>query len=492
MMQRVIIFIFLIVCLLSVFSLGEKDTYDDDSYDDSYYYPQDREIDRTLYNEEYLDYRDAIINTKNMVFDSNAQNLVTAMGLNLLNLTWEDTGRYLDSSVGPNISDMTIQVGLKDPVTEYFELFLMPIIRFPNYEDLTTDLDPQEFTLLVGNEEGEPLQRISLYEFLQKPLNYLSEPESWPGNGDQSLLAERDLKVLVSAQACFLPVPEGDKAIFNPVIFNYQSYQGDPAVLTILATREGTSVTIIDNARDAYSDGFMWGQRLFFNRDGERASLTGERISDFKENNSQNNAENTTQAPTTPGDSEGALNMVLLIQVPLIQKYPLYDNFAVTEEDGAYLEMESSEPMVRSDMEAAVIGSGEAEGPFTEIDGIEIERDPNFPVRVTVQFYLATATGQMTQDDVDSIYEQINAVFEQGDYISSLVTGGGTTGRITEYAGAKIQPADWWERFWERYEDNTGINRRDAVSNLKNLLGTGYMREPVTDLYLRDLLRDGQ
>ena len=145
-----------------------------------------------------------------------------------------------------------------------------------------------------------------------------------------------------------------------------------------------------------------------------------------------------------------------------------------------------------SDIEAAIIGSGEAEGPFTEIDGIEIKRDPNFPVRVTVQFYLATAAGVLTQADIDEIYEKINAVFEQGDYISSLVTGGGETGRITEYAGAKVQPADWWERFWKRYENNTGIDREVAIFNLISILGSGYMYEPVTDLYLRDLLRDKQ
>ena len=64
------------------------------------------------------------------------------------------------------------------------------------------------------------------------------------------------------------------------MLFNYQSVPGDPAVLTILATREGTSVTVIDNERDGFQAGQTWGQRLFFNQDGERASLTGTRLSD--------------------------------------------------------------------------------------------------------------------------------------------------------------------------------------------------------------------
>src|SRR6185503_13655691 len=93
---------------------------------------------------------------------------------------------------------------------------------------------------------------------------------------------KRDSSVLVSAQAAFLPVPQQGQAEFNPVLFNYQSYQGDPAVLVIVATREGTSATIIDNTRDSFQSGFSWGQQLFFNQNGQRAGFTGERLSDFE------------------------------------------------------------------------------------------------------------------------------------------------------------------------------------------------------------------
>src|SRR5207237_2825852 len=118
------------------------------------------------------------------------------------------------------------------------------------------------------------------YDFLDHPDDFLHNPESWPGN-DHTLLSDRDSHVLASAQACFLPVPQEGKATFNPVLFNYQSVSGDPAVLTILATREGTSVTVIDNKRDAFHAGRSWGQRLFFNQNGQRCSLTGKRKSEF-------------------------------------------------------------------------------------------------------------------------------------------------------------------------------------------------------------------
>ncbi len=59
-------------------------------------------------------YPEAIEKTAAMVWDQKAQSLATEYGLNILNVTWEDTGRYNNSSVGPNISDVTIQVQHQD------------------------------------------------------------------------------------------------------------------------------------------------------------------------------------------------------------------------------------------------------------------------------------------------------------------------------------------------------------------------------------------
>ncbi len=55
-------------------------------------------------------YVEAIQRTSEMVWDEEALRLAQQHGLDLVNLTWEDTGRYYGSSVGPNISDLTIQV----------------------------------------------------------------------------------------------------------------------------------------------------------------------------------------------------------------------------------------------------------------------------------------------------------------------------------------------------------------------------------------------
>jgi len=421
------------------------------------------------------DYRETIQRAADLVWDANAQSLAAQYGLQVLNVTWEDTGRYYGSSVGPNISDVTIQVQHKNPETGQYELTLMPVIRYPNFTDLSADLSPDDFYLLVGNQNGDGLQRVSLTEYLGNFRRYLNDPDSWAGDAS-SLLAERDTHVLVSAQAAFLPIPQQGQAEFNPVIFNYQSVQGDPAVLVIVATREGTSATIIDNVRDAFPAGFSWGQRLFFNQNGERASFTGQRLSDFQaEGQAATDAAPLRAEPTRLSSSqaqdeaavagESGLNMVLLIQVPLKQKNPMSFGGDVLYES---VEMAAPAAAEKSDVEAAVIGHGPVEGPFTEIDGLEIERDERFPIRVTVQFYKATSNGVVSAGDMEDMAAQIKRVYDDGDYVGSLVVDGPSQ-RPTEYDGPKAQPADWWQVFWKRFEDNTGLSREQAIDLLRTL-----------------------
>ncbi|HZH97896.1 MAG TPA: hypothetical protein VEX38_02910 [Fimbriimonadaceae bacterium] len=438
---------------------------------------------RDMPAQERAAYAEAIRRTANMVNDSEARLLTQRHKLDVLNVTWEDTGRYKGSAVGPNISDMTIQVGVRQPSGKY-DVKAMPVIRHPNFSDITADLDPREFTLLVGNEKGRALRRVSLYDFLENPTAFLSKPSSWLGR-NRSLLADRDDKVLVSAQACFLPVPKRGIATFNPVVFNYQSTSGDPAVLTILATREGSSTTIIDNKRDAFEPGAMWGQRLFHNSNGMRASLTGQRESDYR----TGTGSGRTGTPRT--GHESGLSMVLLVQVPLKQKNPMRGAGGGGFGGGAYDSSPVMKKSAKSDVETAVIGHGELEGPFTEIDNLAIERDPRFPVRVTVQFYKATSNGIVDEKDIAEIRQQIDRVYARGDVVGSLVTEG-DTGRITEYYGAKVQPQGWWEEFWRRHEQNTGDTREEAMRKLRRLLGQEYQQRPVTELYLRSLLRQNR
>lgn len=239
------------------------------------------------------------------------------------------------------------------------------------------------------------------------------------------------------------------------MLFNYQSYEENPAVLAIIATREGTSVTVIDNKRDGFQGGYSWGQRLFFNQNGNRASLTGERLNDFTDKE-----ENKIYAGRTLEENQD-LNMILLIQVPLKQKIITRKY----EADYQKSVCESSQAIAlrdnKSDIENAVIGHGKVEGPFTEIADLEIARDPAFPIRVTVQFYKATSNGIVSEKNIREISEQINKVYSNADYVGSLVLGG-PTGRPAEYIGDKIPPPDWWEQFWKRHQTNLGQTKEDA------------------------------
>ncbi len=372
-------------------------------------------------------YDSTIQKVEGMVWDSTVNAMVADQGLVAVNVTWEDTGRTKGSVWGPNISDMTI--GVRDSGGA---LHPMPVIRFDNFTDTTADLDPDRFWLRVGNARGRKLEAASLSDVLQSTRSYLHDPGSWSG-WRSSLWAERDSHVLVSAQACFLPVPRSGEATFTPVLYNYQSYPGNPAVLTMVATREGTSIQVVENA-----SGYM-SEVLYFNEDGERAPYTATRMSDFIAGGGDGNPSSVSAA------NQDSLNVVLLIQVPLKHKEQArWDGYAMDDMVMESAPMASGAAMrSSSDVENAVIGHGDTEGPYAEINDLAIERDPRFPVRVTVQFYKATSNGVVTPADIAAIRRQIDRVYADGDYVGSLVTEG-WTGRPTEWVAEPTEPQPRW------------------------------------------------
>jgi len=406
---------------------------------------------------EPVPYAEVVNRVADMIWSDQIWKYTSQHGLDVVNVTWEDTGRYSGSCWGPNISDMTIQVHLQEEGQEYPTLTCMPVIRYPNFHDLSADLSPDDFYLLVGNEIGEELAPVNLSDLVENLRYYLHDPTSWRGD-ESGFLAPRDSVVLVSAQAVFLPIQESGTATFNPVLYNYQSFKGDPAVLTILATREGTSITIIDNARDAVPGSWSWGQRLFFNDDGQRASLTGERLSNFQD--SQGSGGQSVQV-----SGEDGLNMVLLIQIPLKQRNPRGTYFDdLTTCDSAPMTAGCCEMSMASDVEAAVIGHGELEGPYTEIDGLRIERDPEFPIRVTVQFYKATSNGVATAEDISDIAAEIQRVYDEASYVGSLVVPDPGVYRPTDWNRASVPRR--LNRYWDYMRDGylRWIGRRDLIS----------------------------
>jgi len=413
-----------------------------------------------------------------MVRNASALKLARKEGLQILNVMWEDTGRYLGSSVGPNISDVTIEVEIENKNSQK-ETRLMPVIRYPNFSDKTGDIDIDKFFVRVGNQaEGDELESVSLRQLLGDPLRFMSLPKNGHIKGN-TLLAKRDEKVLVSAQSAFLPIREGGKTRFWPVIFNYQSYEKHPAVLTLLVTRQGTSMTIVDNSRDAVGGGGSWGQRLYFNKDGQRAPLTAERLKDVKSSGVTMNGES---AADLGKDS----NLLMMIQVPLKQKartrgglYGILGGASATGYGSGAggmaaptsAAMDGAEES-RSDLDVAVLGHGPTMGPFTELDDLTIERDSRFPVRVTVQFYQATSNGVVSKDDMTRMAKQIHKVYAQADYVGSLVIPEGEA-RPTLWDGATTAPNNLsWQDFgglrarYQKYGWAGIMYRSDMVSGV--------------------------
>jgi hypothetical protein len=398
-------------------------------------------------------FRHAIEQVENMPFDRDLVARAKRQGLSVVNVTWEDTGRDIGSSGGPNISDLTLQVREPQPggkVTTH----LLPVLRYPNFSDRTADIKTDKLWVRVGNQtKGGSIETVPLNEVLGNLKWYLSDPSSLPGDGN--FTAPRDSHMLVSAQHVFMPLPKTGKAEFTPVLYNYQSRQGSPAVLTLLVTRQGTSATIIENY-DGDQSYQQWGQQLFFNNKGQRTTFTAERRSSVKERVDSGAGTADDKASLQKG-----ADMVMIVQVPLKvyrpEPEPQYDsdNDAAAAETEAAASGSVNAPSAaapsdgpssnntkekrRSNVETAVIGHGNDAGPFREMKYTSIERDATFPIRVTVQFYKATSNGAVSNADLAEAKQQIDAVYGNGDYVGSLVVPDGAHSRPTDWARARTR-----------------------------------------------------
>merc|ERR1719229_1954870 len=104
--------------------------------------------------------QDVIVKVTSMVsWDSDAQKLAKAAGLNINYVSWEDCARNKGSCWGPCISDMTLRVNES----------CMPVIRQPNFSDKTWDVRMDQIPMVVGNHQSDSsaeLQTISLSDYL--------------------------------------------------------------------------------------------------------------------------------------------------------------------------------------------------------------------------------------------------------------------------------------------------------------------------------------
>ncbi len=397
----------------------------------------------------------------NIVSNPRTLNILSSYGLNANRVTWEDTGRNKDSCWGPNISDMTLCI--KDGNQ------LMPIIRVPNFGDVTQDVPMDAFRILVGNEtNNHELKLLTIKEYLQNLDQYVDTTHKI------NLYNERDTHILTSSQCCLLPCQDNGNVEFNVQLFNYQSYDENPAVLVILATKDGSSAQVVERCN----------QKLFFN-DHERAkNFVAERLKDIREKRTGKKQEKVKSFKEMTND-EKLENSILVFQIPLkIKEKSRHfltesclekcvnndeddDEYEDEYEDGCcdlfgdtctigstlknnnlQLRGEAPVPGVsispwlqqKSGMDMGVISLGKDEGHFVGTKNLELVRDDRLPIRCTFQYYRVTDKGDIDGNDVQDISEQLKQAERIAEGHGSLVWS--TTHRVTEPVLNQLQFSD--------------------------------------------------
>lgn len=324
--------------------------------------------------------------------DGGVRALAEAEGLNITTVSWEDTGRYKGSSVGPNISDMTLRVDGRR----------MPMIRRPNFGDVSCDTPIEMHTVKVGNENGGELKEIPLRQLLEKIGMWL----------------DRDQSILSTTQACVLPLKDG-KVEFSVQLFNYQYDEEDPAVLTIVASDQGTSVTVVTEP----------DQVLNFNKNGTAADFLAQRLTDFR-------AETGSTATGAMTADEADKNMLRVYQVPLKQTKPktrevFLESACFSMAGGGMMEKSMAMPAAMSrGFEDAILSTGEGKGPYNGIEGRKLVRDERFPIRCTYQYYKVTDVPEVPYELLRVIKAQLSKLYDEAEARGSLVTT--TENRETE------------------------------------------------------------
>ena len=104
------------------------------------------------------------------------------------------------------------------------------------------------------------------------------------------------------------------------------------------------------------------------------------------------------------------------------------------------------------------LNCGDKQLKFKELNGMDtIERDPDYPIRVTVQYYKSTINGIITKDIIKSIKKQLQSSQKQSDFIGSLVVN--NSNRPTEF---NKKPQFMWT-FDQKNNDNNNDNNNSIV-----------------------------
>ena len=331
-----------------------------------------------------------------------------------MNVSWEDTARSKNSCWGPNISDMTLTTGGR----------IMPVIRKPNFADVSIDFPIDKLSVLVGNENNSNLKRISLKEYLKDINKYTS-------NKVKPMYLDRDDKILTSSQCCILPC-ETDKTDFSVNLYNYQSSKSNPRVLVIVSSAKETSCQIVTG-----------NTGLNFNRNGKEARYRVERLADDRK---ARNVEQTCKIT----EEEKQSNDLFIYQIPLLDQPGVYyksqqivlesctdctdgddDDSYKGSSVNSYARDDFGSSKRRRGFDQGILSVGSDIGVYPSVGKLNLVRDNKYPIRLTIQHYRVTdSVDNITSDLVKEIVSDISNIYEMGLNESSLVVE--KTTRTTE------------------------------------------------------------
>lgn len=341
--------------------------------------------------------------------------LLESYGYKIQNVSWEDTARTKNSCWGPNISDMTLKLKTGER---------MPMIRKPNFMDITYDVDISKFKLPLHNIGNNKF--VSLKEYLKDINKYVDNPNV------SSMLLDRDEKILTQVQTCVLQHKPDEKQVeFTVNLFNYQTRKENPKVLVILVSKNGTSTQVLTNERD-----------LYFNDNGNAHYFKAERLGDIRLK--QGKSGDTVSNYKDMTDEEKLDNCLMVIQIPLKNNpdyIPKSMQRGIAKFCSSYSEEDDSEESyspsrgMRRGMDMGVLSKGSKNGKYVGTGKTKLERDDNYPIRCTYQYYRLTDEENLTEDLVKNIVEQLNNINNIATNSGSLVMN--TTDRITE---PKLEP----------------------------------------------------
>jgi len=345
-------------------------------------------------------------------FNSQTIKNLDSYGLKPNLISWEDTARTKNSCWGPNISDMTLSVKGN----------LCPMIRRPNFTDVTYDLPLSSFNLTVGNESGDTTKVITLKEKLE----------------ELELYHERDSVILSSAQTCVLPCKESESTNFCVQLYNYQSSTSNPRVLTILCSDEGTSIQTLSTNKD----------KLYFNYNGKAFDFKVERLADVRTKRT-GVKHKAVKKTSEMNQQEKQENVLRIFQVPLKtvnnqrgggllpESYVYEEGCEEEDEDeeescagGMYFggsDSSDSEDRVpkKAGVDMGVLALGDEHGNYKGYD-TELVRDEKYPIRCTFQYYRVTDDVNIEESVIQDIKSTLDNLEKSSLEFGSLVTSGET------------------------------------------------------------------